>query len=80
MNDKSRAFCSDCIFYRSTVDDETGDNDDCGECRRSPPIMRGLLVSASPLDEGNTFEDGIWPIVSHTDYCGEWRSALQPFR
>ncbi len=57
--------CGQCRFYQATADM-------AGECRRKSP--QGVIRVA--LHQGKTSNgcfDAFWPIVSATDWCGEWQ-------
>jgi len=50
----------------------------CATCFYGRQALEGLLVCVkrAPFHGDETGDRGVWPTVSHGDYCGDWKSAL----
>lgn len=66
--------CGNCLFWEATESNERK-----GYCRRYPPVLPSLAAqheffADSSEDELVIFE-GIHPMTSQGQWCGEWRMA-----
>lgn len=69
------AMCRSCRFYHASRDGSRG------LCRRSPPSAAKWSVDMTnrPAREAmNAYPEGVWPSVSDTAWCGEYRSRHTP--
>ena len=73
--------CKDCKYwqYRTTIE-TCGEGEDApfgvGDCRRNPPICRGLLVRLTAHVPDDDF-DGGWPETDEDMWCGEFEAKLK---
>jgi len=68
--------CSNCRFWRI-------DNQEKGECHRSPPVLLGEVIIdamvryrvADAYEASRSVDASRWPVTAHDDWCGEYRMA-----
>jgi hypothetical protein len=59
--------CDNCRFFY-----EESRTSDVGECRRFPPVI-GAPYRGDIFDQHDIAKVTIWPVVSYTLVCGEWK-------
>lgn len=65
-------FCFDCSHF-SEIEIM---NEQCGECRRSPPVIVESLYLDNELSNFEFVANvSHWPIVAAADWCGEFKQA-----
>jgi hypothetical protein len=64
--------CISCQFYDRKNAGE-GRSPQWGQCRRTAPLL-------SPGPVKSYMIEGVWPTVRDDDWCGEWKSQMQPRR
>lgn len=68
--------CEDCFYFAATRPAHPSNGRLPGQCRRYPPVVNTMITQ--PGGAPITQWPGVWPAVPRTEWCGEFKSNVQP--